>query len=451
MWKEEERGKEKGKESRRNRGRRLIAAALVLAMALGATAAFAEDGLAVTGEVKTALQVATTGDADPVFKFDSDGNPGRAQFGFTLTKGDLEVKWLLRMSNLSDAADAVVIPWAFATANFLDGQAVVTLGKIDGKTWTSGGATDAGYDDGVARFEFKPAVVSGLSLGFFLPRVSAGADSAVKWVRDDLPSTPKVGDMISAPGWTAKDDGGSYPYSVGDYFAELGFGVKYALPELVDVRFGLKLDGPDGSWNGTEWANDKAGTSLFWGVGPSIVGTFVPGLTVWLDGELRGIGGDAEVYYTKNATDNDNSKYTTKTALKLEYKLAGLTVSAVTALETWTGWGTVIAISPTASYKHEVTPWFKPGLELSCALKAYDADIKDEYHTGTGEDPAFFDKFFLKVFAELPLGNGFTVTPAFSLTSWSAYGTFDKVTPKVAPSKDDRLDTKFEIALAYGF
>jgi hypothetical protein len=470
--KEEGRGEGRGTGRTGKVGLRLIA--LALAMVFGATAAFADDGLAVTGEIRTGLAVSTTGEADPVFSLASEGSPGRAQFTFTATKGDLTAKWLLRMANLSDGADAVVIPWAYATGNFLDGQAVVTVGKIDGNTWSGGGSVGAGYDSGsVARFEFKPALVSGLSLGFFLPRVAVGTDPTLGWVLDPTSATPAkdnkpvipptslddtpvgyvpAGDPTQwVPGYTTA---GAYPYSIVDYLAELGFGVKYALPDLVDLRFGLKLDGPDGTvWNATEgeWADDEAGTSLFWGVGPSIVGTFVPGLTVWLDGEVRGLGGDAEIYYTRKAADKDYSKYTTKSALKLEYKLAGLTVTAVTALETWTGWGTLVAISPTVAYKHEVTPWFKPGLELSCALKAYDADIKDDYHTGTGEDPALFDKLFFKVYTELPLGNGFTVTPAFSLTSWSAYGTFDKATPKIAFSDENRLDTKFEIALVYSF
>jgi hypothetical protein len=435
------------------------ALALALALALAAPALFAEDGLAVSGEVKTALVISKDGDADAFTRLSADGTPGRAQFGFVLTKGTLEVKWLIRMLDLTTDGDSALFPYAFATAGFLEDQIRISVGLIDGALWGSGGTTGVSYDSGsIARFEFKPAVLPGLSAGFFLPGVPAPAAPSWSWVLIDptLPTNKpdENSTVVTAvpQTWKPVYDKGS-GYSFGEYLSEIGFGIKYALADTFDVRFGFKLDSEEDEDTGSQ-----EGVKLFWGVGPTIIGTFVPGLSLWVDGTIRGIGGDPGKFYTMGNGTVTAGSYTTKTGLQIGYDTAVLSTYAKAAFETWSGkdispnldlgW-TVLSAYAGASYK--VTPWLKPGLDAEFHFRGYTDNYKTSYKTANTEDPAAFDRLFLKFYTAFTVGNGFTVTPSFSLTSHSAYGTFGKVNPRIAPSKDSRLDTNFTLTLAYGF
>jgi hypothetical protein len=445
------------------------------AVAEEAVPAVTEDGLAVTGGIYTALVIEKAeGDATALLL--NDDNPGRANFTFALTKGDFVAKWQLRATGLT----TIAIPYAFGTGSFLDGQIGVTVGKIDGALWGSGGKTDASYDAVTgARFEFKPAALSGLSAGFFLPGVTAAVDKGLSWSLT-APTTPTpaptsptdVTGVGTGSTWEVKK-AVAVRASVADFFSEIGFGLKYAPADLIDLRFGVKLDGTaDGGWDYTkeEWIDDGQGVKLLWGLSPTILTTFVPGLTVWLDGEVRGLGGVPVSYYTlgKNGGATAGLKesgYTTKTGLAISFDNPAtvplLNVYAKAAFETWAGdgtyegtkyegiGGTVFGAFLGGSYK--VTPWLKPGLETEMYFRSYQDDYKTAYKAAEGEDPAGFDRFFLKLYAEMALGNGFTVTPSYSLTYHSAYGTFGYATPQVKASDDSRLDHKAQISLAYSF
>jgi hypothetical protein len=387
--------------------KKLGALSLVLLLVAGALAA--DDGLAITGEVKTALKVYTEGDADTVVKFDNDGDPGRAQFGFVYTVGNLQAKWMLRNVNLSDAdGTGVKIPYAFGTAGFLDNQIGISVGRIDGALWASGGVTDISFDGTLgARFEFKPAVVEGLSVGFVLP--------------------------------------GKSGFKVGDYFAELIFGARYNLADTVDIRVAVNLDS-----DGDKGANgSQAGTSFLYGVGLPVLGTFVPGLSLWVDGAFRGLGGDPYEFYTLGAGTIGDAGYTTKNGVKIGFDSGDFSAYAKVAFETWKDQGTVFGILPGASYK--ILPWLKPGVEAEFYIRSYEDKIKDAYKLVYGEDPAGFDRLYFKIYAEMALGNGFTLTPSFALTSHTKYGTFGKANPGVAQSKDGRVDTTVGISLGYSF
>jgi hypothetical protein len=388
--------------------KKLGALTLVLLIVTGALAA--DDGLAISGEAKTTLQVYTEGDADTVVKFDNDGNPGRAQFGFVYTAGNLEAKWMLRSVNLSDAGADALIPYAFGTAAFLDDQIGISVGRIDGALWASGGVTDISFDGILgARFEFKPAVVEGLSVGFTLPAFN-------------------------------------FDNKVGDYFSELIFGVRYNLADTLDIRVAVNLDG-----DGDIGANgSQKGTSFLYGLGLPVLGTFVPGLSLWVDGAFRGLGGDPYEFYTLGAGTIGDAGYTTKNGLKIGFDNEGFSAYAKFAFETWKDQGTVFGILPGASY--QLLPWLKPGVEAEFYIRSYEDDFKTAYKLlYPDESPAGFDRLYFKVYAEMGLGNGFTLTPSFALTSHTKYGTFGKANPGVAPSADGRVDTTVGISLAYSF
>jgi hypothetical protein len=401
-------------------------AALALVLLIVAGTAFAEDGLTVSGEIKTALEVITVGDNDATVGFDTDGDgqPGRAQVGFVFTKGDFQAKWMLRSANLGDDGLSAVIPYAFGTAGFLDSQVVVSVGRIDGTPWASGGVTDVSVGSGAgARFEFKPAFLEGLDLGFYLPATfgsdPSGAATALATV------------------------------GVADYFSELVFGVAYAAADLVDVRLGFQLDG-----DGDEAANAQAGATFIWGLGLEFLKPVAPGLSVWLDGQIRGIGGDTKVYYTEGHGNTDDAGYTTNNAIKIGYTDGKLSAYVSADFETWKDQGTILGVFPDISY--QVTPWLKPGVYAELYFTSYEDVVKTPYKAATGEDPAGFDKAYVKLYAALDLGNGLTITPAFLLTNHSAYGRFGKANPNAAVTSgtavdEARLDTELEISLVYSF
>jgi hypothetical protein len=385
--------------------------ALSLVLLIVASALFADDGLALSGEVKANLLIRKQGDNDATVRGDTDGNPGRAQFGFAWTKEHFEAKWMLRMAGNGGTFDtAAIIPYAYATGKFLNDQIRISVGGIDGALWGSGGVTDASYDAvSGARFELAPAIVDGLSVGFFLP--------------------------------------GSAELKIGDYFPELGFGARFAKDDLIDIRLAYKGDG-----DGDDNPGSQSGGSFLYGVNPTILGTFVPGLSLKVDGAFRGLGGDPENFYTTGIKE-----YTIKNGVQIAFDNGTLNTYVNVFHEVWKDQGTTIGIVPEVSYK--VTPWLRPGLYAEFFLRTYEDTVKTAYKAGSGEDPAAFDRLFVKVYAEFTLGNGFTLTPSFALTSHSAYGTFGESTPVGIPATnpssgkigDSRLDTETGIYFGYSF
>jgi hypothetical protein len=236
-----------------------------------------------------------------------------------------------------------------------------------------------------------------------------------------------------------------------DYFSELIFGARYNMADTLDVRLAIQLDGTGDNPPGAE-----QGTSFLYGLGLPVLGTFVPGLSLWVDGAFRGLGGDPYEFYTIGIKgDFSDTGYTTKNAVKIGFESGDFSASAKAAFETWKDLGTVFAIKPSASY--QLFPWLKPGVEAEFYIRSYEDDIKTTYKGGTTEDPAGFDRLYFKVYAEMGLGNGFTLTPSFALTSHTKYGTFGESHPYVpvftpgTTLSDNRIDTTVGISLSYSF
>jgi hypothetical protein len=385
--------------------KKLGALSLVLLIVTGALAA--ADGLAITGALNTGLVFDKPDSVDLTTYLSHEGTPGRAQLNFEYVKGDLSVKWRLETSqqferNLTatattDSLDGL-IKYAFGTFGLLDNQIGVSIGRIDGALWASGGPADKSYD-GVSgiRFEFKPSILEGLSAGFVLPATWDG-------------STPIV------------DGKGGNQFKPADYFSELIFGAKYALADTLDVRLALKLDGA-----GDDAAGAEEGTSFLWGISPTLLKGFVPGLTVWVDGQLAGLGVD--------------DGFNTVTGFKVAYEQGDLAAALPLKLETFakTSVDTKVGFSITPSLSYKVTPWLKPGVEVNLQFYSY----VDTYKFGT-TDPKAFDKFELKPYVEFDLGGGFTIVPYYELVFKGAY----------APSSgtnDSEIDNKFVLRFNYSF
>jgi hypothetical protein len=374
--------------------KKLGALSLVLLIVTGALAA--DDGLAITGHFYTGLVLEKEGSGDLFTYLERDGGiPARARLNFEFAKDNWAIKWRLQAAaqNGNNLITEDILPYAFGTGMFLNGQIGVSLGRIDGALWNSGGNLDNSYDAvSGARFEFKPAVVEGLSLGFSLPAV-----------------------------WDSIKTSDEYKFKAADYFSELIFGARYNLTDTLDVRLAVKLDG-----DGDDTAATEEGTGLIWGLGLPVTGTFVPGLSIWIDGQVTGIGVE--------------DKLGTISAFKAGYASEGLDTYAVLKLETFAkgaGKKTGFYVIPGASY--QVTPLLKPGLEVGAYLYGYEDNI--QYG---GEDAKAFDKIYFYPYVDLSVGAGFTIRPCYTLTFNGANGPSGN-------SADSRIDHKFEIRFQYEF
>jgi hypothetical protein len=435
-------------------------AALAVLLA-AAPALFAEDGLAVSGSANVGFRVSVLGEAKPAFNYGWGDDPIRPTVDFAWTKGATVFKWKLRTDLTKDgfAAGPVFTGYAFGTTDLFDGQLGISAGLIDGALWGSGGKVDANIDaiTGV-RFAYKPAFVEGLSAGLVLPL-----------------------EPVAKPE---------------QYFAELGFGAKYA-NDIFDVRLAVRLDsdadkGSDASWTLSSaaimdyvenslgftppgatytplpspaafpaspsggkypyfeaaWrksqsdftynaATDDEGTKLIWGVGPKLE-TIIPGLTAWLDGQITGIG----------ITDGVG----TKTGLKAGFTAGSFVSSVGVALETFPK-GKVKAtgfyIDPAVSYA--LTSWLKAGLEANLTFYSYEDAPSTWYKTQYNEDLAAFDKFGLTLYADFTLGNGIVITPRYALTAKTANGPSIIEDADIASTNWDKARTDHRIELRFGY
>jgi hypothetical protein len=187
----------------------------------------------------------------------------------------------------------------------------------------------------------------------------------------------------------------------------------------------------------------EEGTTFLWGLGPKLT-ALVPGLTVWVDGKITGLG----------VTDGVG----TYTGFKVGYASASGSLDSAVGIgfETFPKYKvkkTGFYIDPSISYK--VFSWFKPGLEANLTFYSYEDEAKDLYKNNltNNEDLAGFDKFGLTVYTEFALGNGVTITPRYALTSKSAHAPsiIEDVNSAGTDWIDGRVDHEFQLRFAYSF
>ncbi|MDR2535727.1 MAG: hypothetical protein LBD29_06810, partial [Treponema sp.] len=339
---------------------------------------------------------------------------------------------------------------AFGAANFFDEQLRISLGKFGDTAFENAG--DELWDNPEfitgARFEFKPAAVKGLNIGLWIPAVTNGSPSA----------------FLKAE----------------DYFQELGFGLRYDDGKNIDARVSFRLDS-DGDGETTEFkdlidpadpskkvtlklANDY-GAKFLYRVVPKVIGSFVPGLSVWVNGRIEGI---------KMNDGVQDSRFATAHWLYVKYAQGNLTGAALRlGLDTWSdkvrygssgnyryithdlgsdaGGNLYMPVSGN-SYNKLAAFYIKPvftykvfsWMELGLWLKA---DLVLAYQEGSqvaGNDPSVFDQIAIEPSINFSLGNGFTIKPVYNMTVKMANG---------ASSGEDKtkVDNVFELRLVYSF
>jgi hypothetical protein len=401
--------------------------AFSIAFTLLAAAVFAENGLAISGDVKTGLNVSNLntskeGDTDLVAQVknsDDAGTPGRVRINFVYTKDNFQLKWRTQANGSEGGLVTTldnVFAYAYAMGDFFDNQFRLSLGKIDGdKPWETGGDEIWGSVETLsgARFEFKPNAVKGLNVGFMLPAVYKSA------VKD------AAGTVVTK----------ASPFELGEYFSELRFGARYE-NDAIDARVGFQLDG-----EGDEAALAQAGAKLVYRLNLKLLDSIIPGFSLWANGLVEGIG---------TVDGVPDSKFNAQEWLYIKFVKDNLTGAALRlGLQHWgekhtekdiydTEWipGTVmgIYIKPVVTYK--IVDWAELGLTARADLYTYESAY---------DEAAMFDKITVEPSVKFDLGNGASIKPVYTL------GVNMAKSKSVGHKDESRIDHTFELRFVYSF
>ena len=255
---------------------------LLLAITLSASAAFAE-GLTLSGEVKTGVYWERKEIRD---ELNPEVNPVETKIRMHSQNddaGNYEGRFRLNMDYIN-AANTLgykariqwedwtnekqipeVWPYAFGYGNFFENQLTMSIGKLGGSPWGTGGPEmwkelEATRSGGV-RFEFKPAfdeAYGKLNIGFVLNGPDSYTDAGL--TRD-----PIILDLLKE-----SVIGVSYTH---DYFMIRG---AYRLDSELDMR----LRGSEG----------KEGDDVVYRVEERAIQKSLPGFQIWALGFIQGVG-----------------------------------------------------------------------------------------------------------------------------------------------------------------
>ncbi|MDR1399361.1 MAG: hypothetical protein LBJ41_05515 [Treponema sp.] len=386
--------------------RKIMTVLLLAALVTGSV--FAEDGLAISGEVKTGLNISKDGDDDVVARVknsDDAGTPGRIRFNFVYTKGNIQFKWRFQLREAGDKFDeqntSDFVAYAYALGDFFDDQFRISLGKIGGDSpWeTSGDEIWANVDNiQGARFEFKPAFLSSLNVGMALG---------------------------------AKNNA----YKLEDYLQEFIFGARYE-NDAIDTRLGFALDGPG---DGTDGEPD--GSTLVWRLNAKFVGSAVPDLSVWLNGQVKGIGGTVK---DTNYNNKEESRLATDEWLYIKYAPNPWDAALRLGLHTFDGTSakqTTLNVKPVFNYKFN--DWLSANLYVNAELLlGYKEGIKID-----DEDPVLFDTIEVGPKLTFDLGSGASIATAYTLTQKMP----NSISAALAGDTKGKATNQFEIRFVYSF
>jgi hypothetical protein len=407
-------------------------------------AACAENGLAISGDIKTGLNISKEGGGEAmavVKNSDDAGTPGRIRLNFVLTRDNIQIKWRAQATGQSwDRFQTTLdnmFDYFYGVGDFFDHRFRMSLGKIGGDMpWETGGDEIWGNIEAIsgARFEFKPQAAPGLNVGFMLPALYP--------------------DRVEAA----------------DYFRELRFGVRYE-NNAVDARIGLQLDGQGddaaaapGRWsvNLEEWdgltpkpadtdpgeaaighyktkgwnwipatGGEQAGGVVIYRFNPKFLRDAVPGFSLWLNGRFLGL----------KTTDNvPDSRFNALNWLYLRYGAGDFHYALTLGFENWGGGNdrlTGLYIKPGFSWRF--APRMRTG--LGCATEFF--RYKDGYKIAGGE-PSVFNRLIIEPSIGFDLGSGADITTVYTVILNAAGGYS-------ANSEDSRIDNIFELRLRYGF
>jgi hypothetical protein len=239
-------------------------------------------GLTLSGEAKTGVfwQKVEDSISKPVIKVnmhsqgDDAGNfEGRFRLNLDYVNeaGTMGFKTRIQWEDWQNEKQIPEVwPYAFGYGNFFENQLTVSVGKLGGSPWGTGGPEmwkelEAGRSGGI-RFEYKPA---------FIPEQFGKVN---------------VGFVFNGPD-AYTDAGFTRDPTLFDILQESVIGLAYT-HDLFMVRFAYRLDGEmDMRLRGSE---GKEGDDIVYRAEERILKNFLPGLSVWALGFIQGVGASKE-------------------------------------------------------------------------------------------------------------------------------------------------------------
>jgi hypothetical protein len=259
---------------------------LLLAITLSASAAFAE-GLTLSGEVKTGvywerkeIRDELNPEVNPVvttIKMHSQNDDA----------GNYEGRFRLNMDYINEANTLgfksriqwedwtnekqipEVWPYAFGYGNFFDNQLTMSIGKLGGSPWGTGGPEmwkelEATRSGGV-RFEWKPAF-------------------------DESYGRLNIGFVLNGPD-SYTDAGTTREYTLVDVLKESVIGVSYTHDYFM-IRGAYRLDSEQDIRN--RGTSGKEGDDVVYRVEERVIQKALPGFQIWALGYITGVGAEKE-------------------------------------------------------------------------------------------------------------------------------------------------------------
>jgi len=258
-------------------------AALAAALLTGFTApAFAQEAFKFSGEAKSGIYWKSTQTMgyepeENVMLHSKDDAGGEAQMGRFRLNMDYEREDGFGMRfrfTFQEFRNDLGNYWSygFGYGNFFERQLTVSVGKLGGSPWGTGGPEMWKELEEQAigmRVEYKPSFIPGLNVGFVLNDYNSPKDQ----------------------GWPA-----GKPLTLFEILSESVVGVAYT-HDLFMFRTSFRFDG---EWDIRENGADlkgKEGDELVYRIEERALKNYLPGFQVWALGYWVGIGADSEEFY----------------------------------------------------------------------------------------------------------------------------------------------------------
>jgi hypothetical protein len=261
---------------------------LLLVFAFAASAVFAQQGLTLSGEAKTGIrwmkEESSQGDDENnklTLDFHSNDDAGdylgrfRLNLDYINEDGTKGFKIRMQWEKWARSDDELNIPetwpYAFVFGNFFDNQLTMSIGKLGGSPWGTGGPEmwkelENTRRTGGIRFEYKPVFIpeeyGKLNIGFVLNGPDSYTDAGME--RD-----PEILDLLKETVF-----GISYTH---EYFMIRG---EYRLDSELDIRN-----------RGTE---GKEGDDIVYRVEERAIQQVLPDFQIWALGFIQGVGAEKQ-------------------------------------------------------------------------------------------------------------------------------------------------------------
>jgi hypothetical protein len=260
---------------------------IVLLAAVSAVSVFAQE-FKVTGEAKSGIlwekvenkqpDVENTEKVKLNSKDDAGDSYGRFRLNvdYTGPAGNLGFRTRLNWDNYTSSNGGPTWAYAFGWGNFFEDQLTLSVGKLGGSPWGSGGPEmwrelEVSSFGGM-RIEFKPSFVPGkLNFGFVL-----------NWYDD------------------VADAGGLQEPTILDLLQESVVGMSYANDWFM-LRCAYRFDSDLDAGGARSGSSGQEGTKFVYRVEEYMLRRVLDGFSIWALGEFIGIGAsDPSFFFTRN-------------------------------------------------------------------------------------------------------------------------------------------------------